>query len=163
MGFSGFGRGRGPESAPPEAPMASLQPRAAAAPGGALGASAYIDAGAAFEGRLSFKDTVRIDGRLLGEVSCENTLVVGEGGELVAKVQAGVVVVAGQITGDVVAARRLHIEKSGRVEGDVQTPALLMEEGAVLNGRVRMGKSAEKPASKRPEHARPATPPADAE
>jgi len=81
----------------------------------------------------------------------------------VAKVQAGVVVVAGQITGDVVAARRLHIEKSGRVEGDVQTPALLMEEGAVLNGRVRMGKSAEKPASKRPEHARPATPPADAE
>jgi len=146
MGFSGFGRGRGPESGPAEAPVAPLQPRSAAVSNSSLGASAYIDAGSEFEGRLSFKDTVRIDGRLLGEVSCENTLVVGEGGELLAKVQAGVVVVAGQITGDVIAARRLHIEKSGRVEGDVQTPALVMEEGALLNGRVKMGKPAARPA-----------------
>lgn len=163
MGFSGFGRGRGPEPAPAEAPAAPLQPRAVQSPDGSLGASAYIDAGSEFEGRLSFKDTVRIDGRLLGEVSCENTLVVGEGGELLAKVQAGVVVVAGQITGDVVAARRLHIEKSGRVEGDVQTPALVMEEGAVLNGRVRMGKSAPKSPSKPTEPGRSAMPPAGGE
>ncbi len=159
MVFSGFGRGRGPEPAPTEAPPAPLQPRAVAAPSPSLGASAYIDAGSEFEGRLSFKDTVRIDGRLLGEVSCENTLLVGEGGELVAKVQAGVVVVAGHITGDVVAARRLHIEKSGRVDGDVQTPALVMEEGAVLNGRVRMSKSASKPGAEPAAPGRPATPP----
>jgi hypothetical protein len=46
------------------------------------GLSAFIDQGSEFEGKLSFKDTVRIDGRFRGEISSENTLIVGETGEI---------------------------------------------------------------------------------
>jgi cytoskeletal protein CcmA (bactofilin family) len=103
--------------------------------------SAFIDQGSEFEGKLSFKDTVRVDGSFRGEISSENTLVVGETGEIFASVRSRTVVVAGCITGDVVASERLVLQKTARVQGDVQAGALQMEDGAVLNGRISMKKA----------------------
>ena len=51
------------------------------------GLTAFIDQGSEFEGKLSFKDTVRIDGRFRGEISSENTLIVGESGEIEAAIR----------------------------------------------------------------------------
>lgn len=102
--------------------------------------SAFIDQGSEFEGKLSFKDTVRVDGSFRGEISSENTLVVGETGEIFASVRSRTVVVAGSISGDVVASERLVLQKTARVDGDVQAGALQMEDGAVLNGRISMKK-----------------------
>jgi cytoskeletal protein CcmA (bactofilin family) len=104
--------------------------------------SAFIDQGSEFEGKLSFKDTVRVDGSFRGEISSENTLVVGETGEIFASVRSRTVVVAGSITGDVTASERLVLQKTARVDGDVQAGALQMEDGAVLNGRISMKKGA---------------------
>lgn len=103
--------------------------------------SAFIDHGSEFEGKLSFKDTVRIDGCFRGEISSENTLVVGETGEIFANVRSRTVVIAGSVTGDVVASERLVLQKTARLEGDVQAGSLQMEDGAVLNGRISMKKS----------------------
>jgi cytoskeletal protein CcmA (bactofilin family) len=100
--------------------------------------SAFIDQGSEFEGKLSFKDTVRIDGVFRGEISSENTLVVGESGEIFATVRSRTVVIAGAVTGDVVAKDRLVLQKTARLEGDVQAGSLQMEDGAVLNGRISM-------------------------
>ncbi len=114
--------------------------------------TAFIDQGSEFEGKVSFKDTVRIDGRFRGEIQSENTLVVGETGEIHASIQSRVVVVSGLIVGDVAASEKLVLYKSGRIEGSVETACLAMEEGAELNGRVSMGAragSAEKGASPR--------------
>ena len=78
MAITPFGKGRDtdtePQARPSPAPTAS-----AAGPGGL---TAFIDQGSEFEGKLSFRDTVRIDGRFRGEIASENTLIVGESGEI---------------------------------------------------------------------------------
>jgi len=103
--------------------------------------SAFIDQGSEFEGKLSFKDTVRIDGVFRGEISSQNTLVVGESGEIFATVKSRTVVVAGSVTGDVTATERLVLQKTARLEGDVVCGSLQMEDGATLNGRIQMKKA----------------------
>jgi cytoskeletal protein CcmA (bactofilin family) len=107
--------------------------------GADLGAlTAFIDQGSSFEGKLSFKDTVRIDGHFSGEISSENTLVVGETGIIEADVRSQIVIVSGTVAGNIVAGQKIVMHKTGRIDGNVQTPSLIMEEGAVLNGQLKM-------------------------
>ena len=75
MALKSFGRG-GMEDGMPAAPAPS------GGGGGPGGLTAFIDQGSEFEGKLSFRDTVRIDGRFRGEISSENNLIVGETEEL---------------------------------------------------------------------------------
>jgi cytoskeletal protein CcmA (bactofilin family) len=137
-----FLRGKGDEGmsemAVPVTPMAPMASRPA---GGNSTLSAFIDQGSEFEGKLTFKDTVRIDGCFRGEISSENTLVVGETGEIMATVRSRNVMIAGMVTGDVFAGERLVLQKTARVEGDVEAGSLQIEDGAQLNGRVKMSGS----------------------
>ncbi len=124
-----FGRrGRGDEGSVP----------AAAPAGNAGGLTAFIDQGSEFEGKLSFKDTVRIDGHFRGEIASENTLIVGEAGEVDASIRSRTVVVSGTVNGPIDAASQLVLHKSAVVNGDVQTSDLVVESGATLNGSVTM-------------------------
>ena len=115
---------------PPAAPSAP-------SPGGL---TAFIDQGSEFEGKLSFKDTVRIDGRFRGEISSENTLIVGESGEIEAKIRSRTVAVSGSVLGDVSATTKVVVHKTGRIEGNIETESLVIEEGAVINGVIKMGR-----------------------
>ena len=92
-------KGRENESATPSRAMPA-QSSSAASPGGL---TAFIDQGSEFEGKLSFKDTVRIDGRFRGEISSENTLIVGESGEIEATITSNTIAISGTVIGDVVA------------------------------------------------------------
>ena len=105
------------------------------------GLTAFIDQGSEFEGKLSFKDTVRIDGRFRGEISSENTLIVGESGEIDASIRSQNVVVSGAVVGNVAASAKVVLHKTARINGDVETACLVVEDGAVLNGQVKMGKN----------------------
>lgn len=100
--------------------------------------SAFIDQGSEFEGKLTFRDTVRIDGKFRGEISSENTLVIGESGEIDANVRSRSVVVSGVVNGNIFADQKVTLHKSARVDGDVEAPTVVMEEGAVVNGRFSM-------------------------
>ena len=120
------------------APMAPIAPMAPAAPP-APSLSAFIDQGSEFEGKLTFKDTVRIDGQFRGEITSQNTLIVGETGEIMATVRSREVVISGTVTGNVFANERLVLHKTARVDGDVEAGSLAIEEGAILNGKVSMG------------------------
>ena len=114
--------------------------------------TAFIDQGSEFEGKLSFKDTVRIDGRFRGEISSDNTLIVGESGEIEANIESPTVVISGSVMGDVHATQQLVLYKTARLHGDVTTPSLVMEEGAVLNGTIKMAAASAvaKPAGSKP-------------
>jgi cytoskeletal protein CcmA (bactofilin family) len=118
-----------PASTPPSSPS----------PGGL---TAFIDQGSEFEGKLSFKDTVRIDGRFRGEISSENTLIVGESGEIEATIYSRVVAISGTVIGNVNAESKVVVHKTGRIEGNVATKSLVVEEGATIEGEIRMGKAA---------------------
>jgi cytoskeletal protein CcmA (bactofilin family) len=130
MAISGFGRGKTAEQ--------TATPSAGDTGPGAL--TAFIDQGSQFEGKLSFKDTVRIDGGFQGEISSENTLIVGETGEVQASIKSKVVVVSGTVIGEVNASEQVILHKTAKMNGDVTTPSLVMEEGAILNGQLSMDK-----------------------
>jgi len=133
MALSSFGRGRDLEGNPnsDSRPAAGVS----ASPGGL---TAFIDQGSDFEGKLSFQDTVRIDGRFRGEISSENTLIVGESGDIVATIRSNTVVTSGSVEGDIIASHKVVLHKTARVNGNIETRTLVMEEGAVINGSVKM-------------------------
>lgn len=126
-----FGRGKGGEMGSNSAPPA---------PETSGGLTAFIDQGSEFEGKLSFKETVRIDGHFRGEISSENTLIVGETGEIEANIRSKTVMISGAVVGNVTAGRQLVLHKTARLQGNVETPSLMIEEGAVFNGEVKMSR-----------------------
>lgn len=134
-----FLRTRG-EEASGEGVLAGIpqSPMGGGATSGAANLSAFIDQGSEFEGKLSFKDTVRVDGCFRGEITSQNTLVVGETGEIMATVRSRNVIVSGTVTGNIFASERIVLHKSARVEGDIEAGSLAIEEGAMLNGRISM-------------------------
>jgi cytoskeletal protein CcmA (bactofilin family) len=126
MGFNDFRRGR------------DGQPIAESASGGVGALTAFIDQGSEFSGKLSFRDTVRIDGRFEGEIASDNTLIVGETGQVQANINSEIVIVSGEVRGDINAQRQVTLHKTARVFGNLKTASLVIEEGSLLNGNVEM-------------------------
>ncbi len=108
------------------------------ATGGLGGISAFIDQGSEFSGKLSFRDTVRIDGCFDGEIASENTLIVGESGRVQATIKSQLVIVSGEVRGDITAPGQVTLHKTARVSGNIETARLLIEDGALFNGQVKM-------------------------
>ncbi|HYP28251.1 MAG TPA: polymer-forming cytoskeletal protein [Blastocatellia bacterium] len=103
----------------------------------------WIGRGIEVSGDIRFNERIQVDGKVTGKMTSENgTLIIGESGQLEAQVQVGICVVHGTLYGDLMARTRVEIRKTGRVNGDVITPVLVVEEGAVFNGAIRMGKEA---------------------
>ena len=113
--------------------------QAPATAGGVGALTAFIDQGSEFTGKLSFKDTVRIDGRFEGEISSENTLIVGETGHVQANITSAVVIVSGSVDGDIKATDQITLHKTAVICGDIEAKRLVMEDGAKIDGQVRMG------------------------
>jgi cytoskeletal protein CcmA (bactofilin family) len=114
--------------------------------GSGVGAlTAFIDQGSEFSGKLSFKDTVRIDGRFEGEISSENTLIVGETGAVTATIRSQVIVISGEVHGEISATGQVVLHKTARVDGNIHTARLVVEDGAVFTGRIEMNAKASKP------------------
>lgn len=138
MAISGFGRGKQGDGTSSGAGYTASSPTPSPSPSGGGGLTAFIDQGSQFEGKLSFKDTVRIDGEFSGEISSENTLIVGETGEITATIRSNIVVVSGSVTGNIYAGRQIVLHKTARVEGDLECPSIVIEEGALFNGQLKM-------------------------
>lgn len=104
--------------------------------------TAFLDRGCRFEGTLSFQGTVRIDGVYRGDIVAGNTLILGEQADVQGTITVDEVIVGGQFSGTIRAARRIVIKATGRVKADLGAPALAIEEGASFNGTVAMGANA---------------------
>ena len=142
MALKSFGRGGEPGS-----PGTSIPAPAPSPSSNAGGLTAFIDQGSEFEGKLSFRDTVRIDGRFRGEITSENTLIVGESGEIEADIRSQNIAISGVVVGDVTAGKKLVLHKTARLEGNIETPSLVVEEGASIQGQVKMTGSDSKQSS----------------
>ncbi len=109
-----------------------------------------IDATTTISGKLRCGETIRIDGRMKGEIRCDKTVIVGQGAIVEATIQADAIVIAGYVKGDIVAKRKVTLESSGRVTGDLSTPGIVIEEGAKLEGRIVIGAEEGAAAQKQP-------------
>src|SRR5262244_3296233 len=101
--------------------------------------------GAAFEGKLTFDGTVRIDGRFKGEVFSDDVLVIGEGAHVEAEIDVGEVIVQGTVVGNIKAKRSIEIHAPGRVKGDLHTPSLQIDKGVIFEGRSFMDAATAQP------------------
>ena len=99
---------------------------------------AYLGSDALFKGALSFEGTVRIDGKFEGQVDTNDTLVIGETGDMKADVNVGTLVCKGKLNGAVVASKKIEMHPASKITGNIQTPALSIELGAVLEGQLNM-------------------------
>ena len=100
--------------------------------------NAFLGAGTVYQGKLSFQGAVRIDGIFKGEITSEGALIVGREAVIDARLDVGELILTGTVRGQVIARRKITIHKGGELNGTALCPALLVEEGALINGTVRM-------------------------
>ena len=101
--------------------------------------SGFVGAGTVVSGDAEFKGMLRIDGRFTGRVRSEKgSLIVSAGGVVEANIEVASAKINGTVRGDIVATGRVEFGRAARVNGNIQTPALVIEEGAVFEGSCRM-------------------------
>ena len=102
----------------------------------------FLDKGSTFRGELEFEDTIRIDGRFNGKITSKNELIIGESAQVEGEIAVGSVAISGTVRGKIQATGRIEIHRSGRVFCDIETAALIIEEGAVFEGNCTMASKA---------------------
>jgi cytoskeletal protein CcmA (bactofilin family) len=106
-----------------------------------------IDQGTELKGDLTFKGSFRIEGNFKGTINSDSLLIIGERGKVEADVKVGQLVINGEIRGNIQASERVEVHSKGRVCGTIQTPKLVVEEGAYLEANCQTTESVpQKPA-----------------
>ncbi len=98
-----------------------------------------VGKGSHFEGKMTFEGTVRVDGSFVGEIVSDDTLIIGEGAEVRAELDVAKIVIYGTVYGNIHASESVELLGSARAVGNVITPSLVVERGAVFDGNCRMG------------------------
>jgi cytoskeletal protein CcmA (bactofilin family) len=99
----------------------------------------FLDRGSSFKGELEFEDTMRIDGKFNGRIRSKNELIVGESAHIEGEIHVGRIAISGTVVGKIQADQRVEIHRNGKVYSDIDTPALIIEEGAIFQGNCVMG------------------------
>jgi cytoskeletal protein CcmA (bactofilin family) len=101
--------------------------------------SGFVGNGTELTGEASFKGMLRVDGHLSGKVhSDEGTLIVSTNGLIDANIEVAVAQIQGTVNGDIVATKRIELGRVAKVTGNIQTPSLIIEQGAMFEGNCRM-------------------------
>lgn len=106
--------------------------------------SGFVGHGTVLTGETQFQMMLRVDGHLTGTVTSDGgTLIVGTNGQVDANVSVGIATVNGIVNGDVIATEKIQLGRTARVTGNIATPRLVIEEGAVFEGGCNMMKARE--------------------
>ena len=108
-----------------------------------------LSEGAQFSGLVVLPESARIDGFVTGEVIGAKLVWIGRNARVVARIEAEEVVVEGRVEGAIRARDRVDVTSTARVEGDIETPRLILADGSCLRGRCRAGDAAAPPSSTR--------------
>ena len=98
----------------------------------------FLGKDASFKGELSFKGTLCIDGKFEGKIRTDDTLIIAQDGIIKANIKAGTVICEGLVKGNIVASTKVELRPNSNVIGDVQSPTLIIEVGAKLDGKCDM-------------------------
>lgn len=94
---------------------------------------------AQMKGELVLEQNTRIMGRFEGSINATNQLHIAEGACCRAQVAAGEITVDGMVEGNMTAAQRIHLSPTAQVQGDLTSPKLVIDEGAVVYGTLNIG------------------------
>ena len=105
---------------------------------------AFVGEEVTFKGTINYQGTVRVDGRLEGEIYTDGNLIIGQKAVITAKIEAGTVTCQGRITGEVLAKNRVKLLSPAVFDGTITTPLLSMDEGVMFNGSCNMSQKGER-------------------
>jgi len=101
--------------------------------------SGFVGAGTSVTGEATFKAMLRIDGHYSGRItSSSGSLLVGAGGQVDANIEVAVATIHGVVNGDITAGQRIELGRAGKLNGNIQTPSLVIEQGGVFEGSCKM-------------------------
>lgn len=100
--------------------------------------SGVIEKGCEFQGKLCFEGTLRIGGTFRGEIYTNDVLVIGEGAKVHAEIEAGTIIINGEVIGNIVAKHRVEIHRPAVFRGNIVTPSLMVDEGVIFEGSSKM-------------------------
>jgi cytoskeletal protein CcmA (bactofilin family) len=105
---------------------------------------AFLGKGTEFDGKLIMKGSIRIDGAFKGEIMGEGTLIVGEGARVEADIAVDNLLIFGDVRGNFEIKERVEICSTGKLFGNLKTPAFIVQEGAIFEGDCQMGTKSER-------------------
>ncbi|HEX3279763.1 MAG TPA: polymer-forming cytoskeletal protein [Pyrinomonadaceae bacterium] len=101
--------------------------------------SGFVGGGTLVTGEANFKALMRVDGHLSGRItSSSGTLIVGANGKVDANIEVAIAVIHGTVNGDIIATQRLELGRAAKLNGNIQTPSLVIEQGALFEGSCKM-------------------------
>ena len=98
----------------------------------------FLGEGTEFDGKVTYKGTLRLDGKFKGIINSDSSLVVGETAQIDGEINVSQVTVSGKVVGIIRAKDRLEIFSKARVSADIFTSCLIIEEGAIFQGKCNM-------------------------
>lgn len=106
--------------------------------------SGFVGHGTTLTGETEFQAMLRVDGHLIGTVTSDSgTLIIGTNGQVDANIVVAAAMINGTVNGDIIASEKLQLGRTARVMGNIQSPRLIVEEGAILEGSCNMLKARE--------------------
>jgi cytoskeletal protein CcmA (bactofilin family) len=100
-----------------------------------------IGAGTVLEGKLRTPGSIRVDGRVVGDILATQNIAVGNSGDVDGNLSAKTVTIGGKIKGTVVAQEKLVFEAKAVVSGDIRAAKLVIDEGALFDGKCMMSEA----------------------
>ena len=101
--------------------------------------SGFVGGGTQLTGEATFKAMLRVDGHLSGKISSSSgTLIVGANGKVDANIEVAIAIIHGTVNGDIIASQRLELGRAAKVNGNIQTPSLVIEQGGIFEGSCKM-------------------------
>ncbi len=112
------------------------------------GVLSLIGSGTVVEGKIVTDGSVRIDGRLIGDISSKANVTVGSTGSVEGTIHGANISLAGKVKGTVAASEKLVLEAKSQMRGDVRAQRLVVDEGAIFDGNCAMTGSPERSGQK---------------
>jgi cytoskeletal protein CcmA (bactofilin family) len=101
-----------------------------------------IGPGMEIVGDIKCDGTVRVEGKVKGSIKATKSVVIGKGGRVAGDIETQDVVVAGTVDGTVVGASRVELQETCKVQGDIHSRRVKLDEGGRVEGRLHMGAEA---------------------
>ncbi|MGE4282531.1 MAG: polymer-forming cytoskeletal protein [Clostridia bacterium] len=105
---------------------------------GSIPVDTFIGENSTFEGNIKLKETIKVDGKVIGEITAEGDVIIGDSAIISGNIYANNVIVAGSVNGNVTAKNQMRLTVTSKLIGDIKTYSLIIDEGAMFQGNCGM-------------------------
>jgi cytoskeletal protein CcmA (bactofilin family) len=106
------------------------------------GTLSLVGAGTSIEGKVKTEGSIRIDGKVVGDVTAKANITIGGTGIIEGTISAANIALAGRVQGTLIATEKLVLENKSVMRGDIRAAKLVVDEGAVFDGQCAMSSHA---------------------